>query len=294
MSFARVYLRVLGLLSADAPLAVTLAAGEYRARRGAIRRAGAVRPHRRCAVWHAAGRHPACGPGIGAAAWRLGRVRAVHHRRRHGDRLVRRPAGAPAPQPGAGGLFRARAAAAAGLSHRRAFRPADEDHAVGHRHAVVAVGLVLPRAFRRLRLHRALAAGDARAELAAGAAADRAVRRLHRADRAGHAAGLRDAAHGRAALFGSRRDRRRRARQCRAGAKLCARRARSVAAAQPGGLAVAGADAGAVVVGGGQRADARRHHAHAARDPPGRDLSQAGRACFGRRDRQLHEHRRAV
>ena len=32
----------------------------------------------------------------------------------------------------------------------------------------------------------------------------------------------------------------------------------------------------------------------AAGDPPGRDLSQAGRACLGRPDRQLHEHRGAV
>ena len=65
-------------------------------------------------------------------------------------------------------------------------------------------------------------------------------------------------------------------------------------AAQPGELAAARADAGAVVVGGGERFDARRHHAHAAGDPPGRDLSQAGRACHGRPDRQLHEHRGAV
>ena len=95
-------------------------------------------------------------------------------------RLVRRPARAPAPQHGAGGLFRARAAIAARLSCRRAFRPADESHAHRHRHAVVAVAVVLPRAFRRLRLHRRAAAGVAGAELAAGLAADRAVRRRSR------------------------------------------------------------------------------------------------------------------
>ena len=172
MSFVRVYLRVLGLLECRGPAGGDTGGREYRARCGAIRRAGAVRPHRRRAC-------PArCRPASGRrrltlapllGAWVA--LRAVHHRRRHAHRLVLRPAGAPAPQPGAGGLFRARAAAAARLSHQRAFRPADEDHAVGHRHAVVAVGVVLPRAFRRLRLHRAVAAGDARAELAAGAAA---------------------------------------------------------------------------------------------------------------------------
>ena len=87
--------------------------------------------------------------------------------------VVRRPPRAPPPQPGAGGLFRARTATAARLSCRRAFRPADEDHAHRHRHAVVAVGVVLPRAFRRFRLYRRAAAGVADLELAAGAAVAR-------------------------------------------------------------------------------------------------------------------------
>ena len=99
--------------------------------------------------------------GAGAARRRLGRLRPVHHRRRRAGGVVLRPAGAPPPQPGAGGLFRARPAAAAGLPRRRPFRPADEGHAHRHRYAVVAVGVVLPRAFRRLRLHLRAAAGDA-------------------------------------------------------------------------------------------------------------------------------------
>ena len=126
MSFIRIYLRVLGLLRSDARLAVTLALAN-------IVLAGAqfVEPVLfgrivDALVGRAAGRRWRGGAGAGAAHWRLGRFRPVHHLRRHAGRLVRRPAGASPPQPGAGGLFRARAAAAARLSFRRAFRPADE------------------------------------------------------------------------------------------------------------------------------------------------------------------------
>ena len=60
-----------------------------------------------------------------------------------------------------------------------------------------------------------------------------------------------------------------------------------------GELAAAGADAGAVVVGGRRRAHARRHDADDAGDPAGRNLPQARRPGVGRPDRQLHEHRGA-
>jgi hypothetical protein len=155
MSFVRIYLRVLGLLRPEARLAVILALANIAlAVRNSSSRCCSAASSMPCPA--RCPRPRAGRPRAGAADRRLGRVRAVHHRRRRAGRLVRRPAGAPAPQPGAGGLFRARLAAAARLSFRRAFRPADEGHAHRHRYAVVAVGVVLPRAFRRLRLHRVL------------------------------------------------------------------------------------------------------------------------------------------
>ena len=129
-------------------------ARQYRARRGAIRRAGVVRPYRRCPVGNIAGRRRTGGARAGAAGGRLGRFRSFRDLRGSAGCLVRRPAFASAPQHGAGGLFRARAAIAARLPCRSPFRPADEGDADRHRHAVVAVAFVLPRASLRLRLYR--------------------------------------------------------------------------------------------------------------------------------------------
>ena len=177
MSFVRLYARVLTLLGEESRLGWMLALRQRGARRGAVRRAGAVRPHRRCAGRLAGqGR----GPGLDRPddpARRLGGVRAVHHRLRRADRAARRPAGASPPPGGDDRLFRAHPAAAAELPRRGAFRPADEGHADRHRFAVVAVARLLPRAHGGLRVAAGAAAAVAVPELAAGAAADRAVRR---------------------------------------------------------------------------------------------------------------------
>ena len=249
MSFIRIYLRVLGLLRSDARLAVTLALANI-----ALAAAQFVEPVLFGRIVDAlsgalpAGVAPAAralAPLVGAwVGFGLFVIVAGS-----AGRLVRRPAFASAPQHGAGGLFRARAAIAARLSRRRPFRPADESDADRHRHAMVAVALLLPRASLRLRLYRLAAAGFADLELAAGFAADRAVRSVHGLD------GVRDpqilcaAARRGAALFRSRRDRGRCARQCRAGAELRPRRARSVGAQKRRELALERADAGIVVVG---------------------------------------------
>ena len=218
---------------------------QHRAGGGAIHRAGAVRPYHRCAIRRASRRHLAGRARARAAHRRMGRLRLVHHHRRRAGGMVRRPARSPPAQSCAGRFLRARPATAAGLPRRRAFGPAAQDHADRHGYAVVAVGVVLPRAFRRVRLHRRSAADVAGAELAAGAAVACALRRLHGADRPGHAPSRRHAARGRAALFRSRRERRRHARQRRRGAEFCQHRARSIGAQGAGELAVAGANAGA-------------------------------------------------
>ena len=223
----------------------------------------------------------------------LGCVRIVHHRRQRAGGVVRRSASAPAPQPRSGGFLRACFAIAARLPRQRPFGSAVENHAHRYRHAVVAVAVVLSRAFRRLCFHRRPAADNAGAQLAACSAAARLVSRFHRADGAGHAHDPIDAARGRTLLFRPCRDRRRHAWQRRRGAELRARRDRSVGAQGHGELAAARAAAGAVVVGGGGRAYAGRNHAQLAHDPAGRNLSQTQRAGFGRRNRQLHGHRRA-
>ena len=157
------------------------------------------------------------------------------------------------------------------LSRRRAFRPADEgacspaptrSGASGssffreHFAAFVSLLILLP-----LSLYP---------ELAAGASADRAVRDVRRADRDRSAQDQRDADRGGAALFGSRGTRLRRARQCRAGAELCARRGGGLGLRNVVNRLLSRADAGAVVVGGGRGRDARLHHHHAACDLPRR------------------------
>ena len=93
--------------------------------------------------------------------------------------------------------------------------------------AVVAVARILPRAYGRVRFAAGAAAAVARPELAAGAAADRALLRVRRPDRAGAAQGRSRAERGRAPLRRSGRARLRCARQRRAGAKLFAHRGRS-------------------------------------------------------------------
>ena len=263
---------------------------QYRARDRAVRRARAVRPHYRRLIRRASRRRMASGARARPANRCVGCVRIVHHRRRRAGGVVRRSASAPAPQPRSGGFLRACFAIAARLPRQRSFGSAVENHAHRHRHAVVVVAVVLSRAFRRFCLHRRSAADNAGAQLAARSAAARLVSRFHRADGAGHAQDPIDAARGRTLLFRPCRDRRRHAWQRRRGAELRARRDRSVGAQGHRELAAARA---AVVVGGGGRAYAGRNHAQLAHDPAGRNLSQTQRAGFGRRNRQLHGHRRA-
>ena len=117
-----------------------------------------------------------------AAAARLGRLRHFHHPVRHADRALCRPAGASPPPRGADRLFRARAATAARLSRRRPFRPADEDHAAGHRRAVGTVAVFFPRKSGGLRVAARAAAAGAVHQLAAGDLAARPVRVVLRAD----------------------------------------------------------------------------------------------------------------
>src|SRR6202047_937825 len=88
-------------------------AGEYRACRRAVRRAGTAGAHSRCALGCAA-----FWPGVrrtdaGAADRRLGGIWPVHHCRQHARCLVCRPARPPSAQHGLGGLLRARGAAGA-------------------------------------------------------------------------------------------------------------------------------------------------------------------------------------
>ena len=213
-----------------------------------------------------------------AAARGLGRLRAVHHRLRRVRRAACRPAVASPAAGGADRLFRARDAIAARLSRRLAFRTADEGDAHRHRFALGPVAVLLPREFRGRRFAVRAAAAVAVSELAAGAAADRAVRGVHAAHDLRAAQDRRDAGLGREILFRSRRTRLRRARQCGAGAELRARRSRGDGAAHGGRAAARRADAGAVVVGDHDGADARRHHHHAAVDLPARHLAVLPRA----------------
>ena len=151
--------------------------------RRAIRRTGAVRPHRRrslrCAVRQPAGIVVGLAPAGG-----LGGVRPVHDPVQRRGRAARRPAGASPAPGGDDELFRAHPAIAADLPHRHPFRPADEGDAERHRLVVAAVARIFPRAFRRDHVAGGAAAAGALHQLAAGHPAVRAVRGVHGADHA--------------------------------------------------------------------------------------------------------------
>ena len=186
MNFVRLYTRVLELLGPEARLGWTLAVANL-----ALAAAQFAEPVLFGRIIDAlAGAQTRGRRRPGPTSRRCSRawvgVRAVHHRLRRAGRAARRPAGAPPPPRGADRLFRARPAAAAQLPRRHPFRPAAEGDAHRHRLAVVAVARLLPRAFRGLRVAARAAAAVAVPELAAGAAADRPVRRVRRPDRAGH------------------------------------------------------------------------------------------------------------
>ena len=157
-----------------------LAAGgrQSRAGRRAVRRAGAVRPHHRRAGRRAQasgsaprldrprcrcsapGSASACSPSCCGVLVALHADRLAHRRRQavltdYFEHVLQLPLSLP---------------------RRHAFRPADEGDAHRHRLAVVAVARLLPRAFRGVRLADRAAAAVAVPELAARAAADRAVR----------------------------------------------------------------------------------------------------------------------
>ena len=93
----------------------------------------------------------------------------------HADRLAHRRRHAVMTE-----LFRAHPAIAAQLSRRHPFRPADEGDAHRHGFAVVAVARIFPRASGGVRFAAGAAAAVAHPELAAGAAADRALRGVRR------------------------------------------------------------------------------------------------------------------
>ena len=184
MSFIRLYLRVLDMLAAEARLGWMLALANL-----ALAVAQFAEPVLFGRIIDALVRRtgrdaPAARPD--AAARRLGRFRAVHHRLRRAGRAARRPARAPPPAGRADQLFRARAAASALLSRRHAFGPADEGDAHRHRRAVGAVAVVLPRALRGLRLAVRAAAAVAVHQLAARDPAADACAWSSRADRARH------------------------------------------------------------------------------------------------------------
>ena len=181
-----------------------LAAGHrQRSARGrTVRGTGPVRLDHRCADEQPGGRHTRYGLERRlAAAGRLGWVRPVHHRLRRVRRLACRPAGAPTAPGGPDQLFRSHPAAAADLPHRRAFGPADEGDAAGHRRALAHLARLLPRALRLARLADRAAAAIALPELAAGDPAVHAVRRVHGADDHRRAQDPRHAERGRGALF---------------------------------------------------------------------------------------------
>src|SRR5262249_20798148 len=118
---------------------------------------------------------------------RLGRVRAVHHRLQHARRVARRPPLASAVPGSADHVLRARAAAAALLLHRLAFRAAGEGDDDRYQYAVGLVARLPPPAPRELRVAPRAAAADAGDQLALRPAHDRALHRVRAADRAGRA-----------------------------------------------------------------------------------------------------------
>ncbi len=208
------------------------------------------------------------------------------------DRLAaRRSARAPPLPGGAGGLFRAHPAIAAELSHRHAFRPADEGDDHRHQYAVGHVALVLPRAFHQLHLAVHPDAADAVPQLALRAAADAALRRLRRADRVRPAQDRDAAKHSRDLLHRSGGAHLRHARQHRPDPELRAHRHGSRRDAQGRHAVARRADAGAVVVGAGDRADQGLDHHHHAGDPDRRHRLLHPRPDDGRRDRDVHELR---
>ncbi len=187
---------------------------------GDVRRADPIRPHcryaRECPAPHVAG-------GLArphGAGRRLGRFRALHHRLQHACGAPCRPSSAPPVSGGADDVLRTRAAIAAELSHRLAFRAPREGDAHRHEYAVGALALLLPRTLRQFRLAHRPAAADAFHQLALWTVADPPVRRVWRGDRTGRAQERNAAKHGRALLYGRSRAYDRYAGKYRSGAEL--------------------------------------------------------------------------
>ena len=245
MSLLRLYTRVLELLGKEARLGWILAVANLAAGRRAIRRAGAVRPHRRRACPGAADGGASAWPLLAAwAGFGLFTIVAGAAVALHADRLAHRQRQAVLTS-----YFEHILQLPLTFHSGTHSGPADEGDAERHRRAVAAVAVVLPRAFRRDHVGRGAAAAVALSQLAACDPAVRALRRLHRADHAGGAQDLRHAERGRGALQRSLRARLRRARQCRAGAELRAHRCRGAGPAHRRQPAAVGADAGAVAGG---------------------------------------------
>ena len=184
MKFLRLYVRVLELLGSEARMGWMLAVANLALATAHVRGADPVRAHRRSAGERPGARLRMAWIRPDGAGRRLGRLRPVHHRVQHPGRAPRRPPCSPPISGGAHHVLRARAAAAAQLLHRLAFRAAGEGDDDRHQHAVGLVARILPRALRQPGIARRAAADDAVHQLALRPAADRAVRDLRGVDRA--------------------------------------------------------------------------------------------------------------
>ena len=155
------------------------------------------------------------------------------------------------------------------------------------------MAVVLPRALRQFHFAHRAAAADAVHQLALRADADPAVRRVCRGDRAGHPQERKIAKHGRGLLFRRGRAHHRYARKHRPGAKLRPHRDGSFRNEEDGRRGAEGPDPGVVLVGGDHGDHAHGHHADDVVDSRARGLVLSPRSDHRRRNRHVHELRRA-
>src|SRR5262249_37965500 len=127
---------------------------------GDVRRADSVRPHCRYARQRPAPRLAGGLAGPDDAGGRGGPLRPLQHHLQHACGVARGPPVAPPVSGGAHHVLRTRAAAAAELSHRLAFRAAGEGDDHRHEYAVGALARLLPRALRQFRIAHRPAAAD--------------------------------------------------------------------------------------------------------------------------------------
>ena len=292
MSLPRLYLRVLQLLGKEARLGWILAGANLLLAAAQFAEPVLFGKIVDVTLRQAGRRLTRLVPGLAIAAG-LGRVRPVHDPVQRRGRAARRPAGASPASGGADELFRTYHATAAHLPHRHPFGAADEGDDQRHRCAVAAVARIFPRAFRRDPVAGRAAAAGVLHQLAAGDPVVRALRGVHRPDDDGGAQDLRHAERRRDLLRRSFGACFRRARQCRAGAELRARRCRGAGRAFRRQQIAGGADAGVVVVGAGHRDHAGIDHDHDSGDLHGRHRAARTGPDLGRRDRDVRLFRHA-